>query len=582
MRPSLTSPALRRLVTLIWPFLGGRWRALLATFALTLTESGLGLAVPVLVGAVIDRLNAGQAPGTLLTEQAGLLVAVGAVFLAQAATSYAQVVTAARVSEGLTRDLRLSVFGGVIDAPMVLLDRVRPGDLSSRLTSDINDLQELFTEGARSVLAGVVTILGALAVMLWVSPLLTAIVVLLGPAMLAQILVFRRAIRRDARRQMETLADISVKAQETSRLIRVVRAFGQEGRERLAMRTLCDRFRDSGLGLARTLAMYTVINRVEVWAALAGVLFVGHHLIAAGALGPGALVTFLMLAFKLTQPLLGMSYVVSLVQRAIPASERLWGVIAPNGQAVVGWPDDTVDSGAARASMSPRRAPSTSTGAAIRFEHAALRHGPRVALHPLDLHIEAGETVGLAGPSGAGKTSCLSLMLGFYAPTQGRVLVDGHPPGPGTRARGAYVPQDPLLFCASLGENIAYGVPDATLATITEAAERAGLGPLLARLDQGLETRVGTEGSLLSGGERQRVAIARAFLRDPAVLLMDEPTASLDAATEARLLDVMERLARGRTTVIVSHRTDVLARVPRVIRLDAGRVVADGAPCRIV
>jgi ABC-type multidrug transport system fused ATPase/permease subunit len=531
--------------------------------------SAAGVALPLLAGALINQLQAARSAVDLLQGQGASALSLVLVFLAQAVCSYQQVVFASKLSENVVRDMRLAAFSGLLLKPILFFDAARAGDMSSRVSKDINDIQELFTESVQDILLSAIEVAGALSAMVYLSWKLSALTLCVAPLTAALVLRYRGQVRRLAKHQASLMGDISAHVQETAAHIRTVRAFGGESRELDGMRAVCDRFLQAGIGLAKALAGQTVANRVLVWGAILLVLLYGFHLTGTGELNNGQLVAFLILAYKACQPVLLVSYATTLFQRGLSAAARVHELLAPR---------------------KPKAGPSPSEDLAptgdVEFERVTFRYAGAPALVEFSLSIRAGEFLAVVGASGAGKSTLLKLLLGFYAPDRGRILFDGRDSAgldlDQLRGHMAYVPQETMLFNRSVAENIAYAKPSAAQAEIEAAAAAAGALDFIAALPQGFATQVGELGSRLSGGERQRIALARGFLRDPRILLMDEPTANLDADNEALLKESMRRLAKGRTTILVAHRLSTIEHADRVAVLDAGRLVELGPPLELL
>lgn len=543
-----------------------------ALFILTLlfavTSSAAGVALPLLAGELVNLLQAAKSASELLqgpgdgARQLGLLLFV---FALQALCGWAQVVYSSMLAEGVVRDMRLAAFSGLLRKPILFFDSARAGDMSSRVSKDINDIQELFTESLQDILLSAIEVAGALSAMLYLSWKLSALTLSIAPLTAFLVLRSRSRVRSLAKRQAGLMGDISAHVQESAAHIRTVRAFGGEAMELEGMRAVCDRFFQAGVGLARALAELTIANRVLVWGAILLVLLYGFHLIGIGDMSNGQLVAFLILAYKACQPVLLVSYATTLFQRGLTAAARVHELLTPPQSAA-----------------GPRVSDGWTPSGGVEFERVSFTYAGAPALNEFSLRIDAGEFLAVVGASGAGKSTLLKLLLGLYAPDQGRILFDGRDCAgldlDQLRGHMAYVPQETMLFNRSVAENIAYAKPTASQAEIEAAAAEAGALEFIRALPQGFASNVGELGSRLSGGERQRIALARGFLRNPRILLMDEPTANLDAENEALLKENMSKLAKGRTTILVAHRLSTIERADRVAVLDAGRLVELGAP----
>jgi ATP-binding cassette subfamily B protein len=382
------------------------------------------------------------------------------------------------------------------------------------------------------------------------------------------IIVLGRRLRGLSRQTQDWIAASSGNAAEALGAVQTVQAFTHEGASRAEFARITEASFDAARRRIATRAAMTVIVIFLVFAGIVGVMWVGAHDVRAGVMTPGELVQFVIYAIMVAAAVGALSEVWGELQRAAGATERLVELLGAT---------DTV-----RDPDHPVALPRPLRGE-IAFEDVGFAYPTRpgaAVLGGIGLHIRPGETVALVGPSGAGKTTILQLILRFYDPEAGRITLDGIDLRDMARAdfRGAMalVPQDPVIFSTSARENIRFGRPDATDAEVEAAARAAAAHDFIAGLPDGYATVLGERGMLLSGGQRQRIAIARAILRDAPVLLLDEATSALDAESERAVQAAVERLAEGRTTIVVAHRLATVKRADRIVVLDRGRIVAQG------
>lgn len=539
-------------------------RAIVLTILAAILESGAGLLIALITGRAVNILTTDNGIQRLFGSDVWVVGAVAGLFVCQAIFNYAEVIASARAGEGFVRDLRVNLFSSIIRKPLIFFARHRAGDLASRLTHDVNEIQELLTEGARDIFLAIVTMTGALAGMFWFSVPLTLIALIVVPMSVGLLLAFRQRIRRYARLQLEKHAEMNAHAQEHALNILVTKAFNRQDSATGSFEAMCDGFRKFGLRLAHTLATYSVINRVITWTALIALVLFGFVLVGEDALTIGALVAFLILTARVTQPVLNLSYFSALAQRSYAAGGRIIEIL-----------DTPDESSLSKGALRPE-----AIEGGFSLNEVAFFYDRRPVLDGVSCTIKAGEFVALVGPSGAGKSTLMALLLGLYRPSSGRVLVDGidyedidlsH-----LRRFMAYVPQEPMLFTGTIRENIAFSRPGASLAEIETAAEQAGILDFIRSLPDGLDTYVGERGAALSGGESQRISLARAFLADARIVLMDEPTSAMDAGNEARFKRALDDLTCGRTTIVIAHRLSTIEKADRVLVLDKGRLVQDG------
>jgi ATP-binding cassette subfamily B protein len=409
---------------------------------------------------------------------------------------------------------------------------------------------------------------GGIILMFFTSAKLTGLVLLIVPAVVVPIIVLGRRLRQLSRENQDWIAASSGSASEALSSVQAVQAFTHEPQTRSAFGVVTEKSYASAQTRIGTRAVMTVIVIFLTFTGIVGVLWIGARDVRADAMSPGELIQFLIYAVMVAGAVGALSEIWGELQRAAGATERLQELLAT---------DDPVQD-PVRPSVLPRP-----VRGEIAFENVVFHYPARPetsALDGVDLHVAPGETVALVGPSGAGKTTILQLLLRFYDPQSGRITIDGIDIA--TLARGdfrrsiALVPQDPVIFGDSARENIRFGRPEATDAEVEDAARAAAAHDFLTALPQGYDTFVGERGVMLSGGQKQRIAIARAILRDAPILLLDEATSALDAESERAVQDAVERLSVGRTTLVVAHRLATVKKADRIVVFDKGRIAATG------
>jgi ATP-binding cassette subfamily B protein len=472
------------------------------------------------------------------------------------------------LGERIAADLRRDLFRRVLGLSQAYFEAARTGDILSRLTADIAVLQTLvgsaISLGARNAL----TLVGAFAMLVVTSPKLAGLIAIVVPLVVGPMLLFGRREKKFSRASQERIADLGAFAEETINGLRAVQAFTWEAVARRRYEDATERSFATARLRVRTRAILILVVILLGFGAVTFALWVGGRDVVAGRMTGGELSAFVLYAVLLATAGASLSEVWGDVQRAAGAAERLLDLLA--------------EVPTIRAPAAPVRLPRPLAGR-ISFDNVTFNYPTRPAqsaLADFSLVVEPGETVALVGPSGAGKTTVLQLLLRFYDPRAGAVRLDGVDisaldPADLRRCIGL-VPQDPVIFSADAFENIRFGRPDASEAEVRAAAEAAAAAGFLDALPQGFATFLGAKGIMLSGGQRQRVAIARAILRDPAVLLLDEATSALDAESEQAVQHALAALSRGRTTIVVAHRLATVRRADRIVVLDHGRIVATG------
>src|SRR5262245_55310788 len=566
MSSKLVSPAkgdlqhLARLGRFVIPYRG---RIAIALGALVVAAS----CVLVLGQGLRHVVDAGFGSGDPRLLNAAL-AGVIAVSLLLACATWVRFYLMMSVGERIIADLRAAVFGHVLTLSPAFFDSARTGEIASRLTNDTEQIRQVIGFGLSMFLRNGLMMIGALVLLFLTSPKLAALIVLGVPATVVPILVMGRRVRRLSRVNQDRVADVSSHIDESLHEIRTVQAYGHEERTRSQFSAAVEGAYAAGVHRIRVKAWLISLVMLIGFSAIGVILWIGGHDVFAGRLTAGQLSAFIFYAAIVASGAGTVSEVWGEIQRAAGSTERLMELLDTRPALEVAQP--------------PIRLPAHVTGS-IRFDDATFAYPARpemVALGPVSFTIDPGERVALVGPSGAGKSTVFALILRFYDPTAGRVLLDGadlrHCDPHDVRRSIALVPQDPVIFATSVTENVRFGRPDATDAMVHDACEAAHALEFIERLPQGFATDLGERGVKLSGGQRQRISIARALLADRPVLLLDEATSSLDAESERQVALALERLARGRTTLVIAHRLATVRNANRIIVMDRGHVHAVG------
>ena len=556
-RPPLTS--LRVLLPHLRPYL---WRAVAASVAL-LTAAGLLLGLGQGLRHLIDEGFGTSSAAQLNAAALGMFGIVAALGVATAARFY----LVSWLGERVAGDLRRAVFDHVLRLSPAYFETARTGDILSRMTADIAVLQSLVGVAISQSLRNILLAIGATAMLVVTSAKLAAITLLVVPLVVGPLVLFGRRERSLSRTAQERVADLAATAEETLNGLPTVQAFTHEAADRARFSAEVERSVGAALRRIGSRAVLILIVILLGFGAITFSLWVGGQDVVAGRMTGGELSAFVFYAVLLASSVATISEIWGEVQRAAAASDRLLEILAEE-------PD--IQAPAQPAWLPPPQGRVAFEG--VTFCYPSRPNTP--ALDDFSLALAPGETVALVGPSGAGKTTVLQLLLRFRDPQRGRVLVDEvdvrtvDPQA--LRSRLGLVAQEPMIFSASVADNIRYGRPDATDAQVLAAAQAAAAADFIAALPAGMATHLGARGVTLSGGQRQRIAIARAILRDPPILLLDEATSALDAESEQAVQQALAAAQRGRTTLVVAHRLATVRRADRIVVMEGGRIVATG------
>ena len=560
---------LLRLLGLLRPY---RLRLALAGLAL-LFASGSVLLLGNGLRLVIDN-GFMAADSRALAKTLGLMLGVVALLSMASALRYYQVTW---IGERLAADLRQRVFDHLLSLEPSFFESASDGraagEIASRLTADTSVLQSLFGSSISLALRNLVMLVGAVALMLVTQPWLSAMVLVGIPVTLLPIVWYGRRVRRLSRTSQDRVAELGRYAEEALSGLQTLQAFNHEAVDKVRYGQRVEQAFGSAVARTQQRAWLTGVAMLVVFSGVGLMLWHGGQAVLAGTMSAGELSAFIFYALLAAGAVATLAEVAGDVQRAAGAAERLLELL--DTQPAIRSPANAV--------VLP-----TPTRGEITLENIHFTYPGREtpALSGFDLSIQAGERVAVVGPSGAGKSTLLGLLLRFYDPDQGRVTLDGFDirrlETATLRSALGLVAQEPVLFSGSVADNLRYGCPEASDERLRAAAVDASAIDFIDALPQGFDTPLGPGGVQLSGGQRQRLAIARALLKNPAVLLLDEATSALDAESERLVQQALDRLMRGRTSIVIAHRLATVINADRLLVLKEGRLVASGTHVELI
>src|SRR5579875_1664287 len=551
---------LKPLATL-WPYLK-RYRGGLALgIGALLMKDVLAAALPIVLKYGVDSLTRGFTIRVVL-QLAGLLIGLS---LVKGVFQYFMRVIIIGISRDIEFDLRNDLFAHLVELSQDFYNRYRTGDIMARTTNDLNAVRMMLGPGIMYCTETTVLLVLSVAVMVHTDWRLTLFALIPAPFVSVAVVFFGRRIHARFEHIQKMFSDISSRVQENLAGVRVVRAYAQEKAEVEQFEMLNRDYVRENIGLARIQGLFMPLLQALIGVTFLLVLWAGGRQLIEGRITLGSFVMFNTYMGMLIWPMIAFGWVVNLMQRGTASLNRINeilqerpGICAPAG-AIVPASDVIVD---------------------IRFRDVRMSFGDREALSGIDLTIQPGETIAVVGSTGSGKTSLVNLIPRLFDPSSGAVELDGvdlrdlDPEE--LRRQIGFVPQETFLFSATLAENIAWGVPEASRDEILWAADVAGLTPDIETFPNGLDTVIGERGLTLSGGQKQRTAIARAILRNPRILVLDDALSSVDTVTEERILNGLAGLMQGRTTILISHRVSTVRNAHRIVVLSHGRIVEMG------
>ena len=556
-------------------FLGGYRTRLLGGGVLTLASSLFALAQPWPLKVIVDSVLRGKPiniPGLSFAESwspTTLLYAAVAAYLAivllEAAFDYGGTYLLDSSGVRMVSDIREALFARLQRLSLRFHGSQRTGDLITRVMTDISRVQDMLIQWFSILIPNVVVLVGMMIVMFWIDWAFTLIALAVAPLLSLLAFRYKGRIRGSSKRARSLEGGLAARASEVLGAIRIVQGFTREEFEDERFSRQSSHATAANLETARLQAQFSPLVDVVAGLGTAIVLFVGTKRVLSGELSLGLLLVFLSYLGALYRPMRQLSKLAYTTSRGMASADRVIEILEEE-------PD---------VSDHPLARPAGRLRGDVQLEQVEFGyHGASRVLHGIDLEARPGEMVAVIGPTGAGKSTLVSLIPRFFDPQRGRVSIDGTDITrfrlASLRENVAIVPQEPILFEGTIFENIAYGRRGATEDDVVQAAVDALVDDFVRRLPDGYETVVGERGATLSGGERQRVSIARALVRQAPILILDEPTSGLDPASERLLMQALERLVEGRTTFVIAHRMSTIAKADQVVVLDRGRIVERG------
>lgn len=527
-------------------------------------------------GAAGEMANAaaGQSRFEFTVRDYGILFLFILVF--QAAFSYLRTILFAIVSEKGMADVRKDLFEKIITRDFMFFEERRVGELTSRITADVEQLQSAFSVTLAEFLRQLLVLIVGLIILAWLTPQLALTMLLTFPLVILMAIVFGRFIRRFSKQRQDEIAQTNTIAEEVIQSFQIVKSFANEGYEHIRYGKSVDKVVDISLKFARYKGAFFVFIITFLFGAIFFILWRGAIMVESGIMQLGDLFAFILYTGIIGGAIAGLGNLYTTLASAVGASERIIELLDGKGEI------DLADEGNSNGIVQPLKGE-------IYFEDVSFAYPGRPELKVLkdvSFHLKPGQKVALVGLSGSGKSTIVKLLLRFYNPDSGKILIDGKPIQEfnliNLRRSFATVPQEVVLFGGTIRDNIEYGRPGASEEDIRRAAEQANALDFIESFPDGFDSLIGDRGIKLSGGQRQRIAIARAILNDPKVLLLDEATSSLDADSEKVVQSALDNLLENRTALIIAHRLATIKNADLILVLDKGKIVESGTHFELI
>ncbi len=573
--PKLSSKSLGKMV---WGLVKPYKKWLLIIFIAMLVETGMGLAAPWPLKIIIDNVlghHKFTGPirwmdyvfGDTTNMKLAMVAAIGVVLIAAVGSfaGYLENYYTESVAQFVAKDLRQRIYHHLQRLALTYYDTHQTGKLLSTITSDVSTIQDFAASTLMNIFVDLLTIFGMLGLMLYINPAFTLIAVCITPFLLFFVMRFKKVMKKATHEVRKDQSNMLAVLQQGLESIRAVNAFGRQQLEEDRLEKVSLETVTAALKARRVKSVLSPVVTIMVSVCSALVLWQGANLLLTGVMTVGTLTVFIWYLNRFFAPVQDLAKMTSTIAQATVALERIQSILDTN--LIIHQKPTAID-------------PGRLTGNIV-FEniHFSYEAGNPV-LNDINLKIKCGQRIGICGPTGCGKSTVVSLIARFYDPTGGRVLIDGQDITDftldGLRAQVGFVLQDTVLFYGSIRDNIAYGRSNATKEEIIQAAKLANAHEFISKMPHGYDTLVGERGVTLSGGQRQRIGIARAVVRNSPILILDEPTAALDAEAEELVMDALEQLMEGRTVITIAHRLCTIYDADKIFVLQDGRVAEEG------
>ena len=543
-----------------------------------LVETLIGLATPWPLKIIIDNVVSHRPLPSWLAWMDSFFPAENRIQLAAVAAATFVAITAIgalasvienyyneKVAQYVANDMRRKMYHHLQHLSLSYYDSHQTGKLLSTITADVSTIQDFASATLLSILVDALTIVGMIGIMFYLNSDFTLVALAVSPFLLFFVARFKKAMKKATREVRRDQSNMFVVMQQGLESIRAVNAFGRQDFEEDKLKLVSHETVDAALKARRVKSVLSPVVAITVAACTAFVLWRGADLVLNGTMTVGALTVFLWYMGKFFSPVQDLAKMTSTVAQVTVALERVQAILDAN--TIIPEKPGAKDPGKLKGD--------------IVFDNVSFAYNPDFpVISNFNLSIHTGQRIGICGPTGSGKSTIVSLIARFYDATRGHVLIDSSDITDftldGLRSQIGFVLQDTVLFYGSVRENIAYGRPEATQEEIVEAAKLANAHDFIMKMPHGYDTLVGERGVTLSGGQRQRIGIARAVVRNSPILILDEPTASLDTESEKIVMEALEKLMKGRTVIIIAHRLSTIRDADKIIVLDKGVVAEEG------
>ncbi len=545
-------------------------------FVFLIFSSLTAMLFPYFIGQLIGQdevTPGGSMSGLQFTSVDTIITALFIVFTAQAIFSFFRILLFARVTEYTLMDIRKDAFSKLVMAPLTFFNQNKVGELTSRIAADITQLQTTFNTTIAEFVRQIITIVVGIAALVWLSPKLSLIMLSIIPAVAIAAVFFGRYIRKLSKKTQDAAAQSNNILEEALQGIQNVKAFTNEFFEIARFSKAVTEIKTLAIRGSVWRGLFVSFIILCLFGSIVFVIWQGVLLTQEGEMLQSSFISFIMYTIFLGASIGSLPDLYAGIQKAIGATENLMEIVDQKSELIL-----------TESSTGKKRFRGNIVFRNVDFHYENRMNMP--VLKKLNLEIEAGEQLAIVGPSGAGKSTLTSLLLRFYEPTGGAIEVDGKNISTYDlhhyRSQFAIVPQEVLLFNGTILENIGYGRPGANHTEIEEAARKANALNFITSFPEGFETLVGERGVQLSGGQRQRIAIARAVLRDPAILILDEATSSLDSESEHLVQLALDDLMKNRTSVVIAHRLSTIRQADKIVVIENGAIVESGTHAELL